>query len=494
MIRPGYRQPARGMPLALLAAVLLALPVGGLVSFQLFPATTASAATSGSIATGIQSASISPTSTTSYGDAITRKRIADLKQVGANAVTLSFAQYMASTTSCGIAAGSNTPTDAALVSATRYARSIGLNVIYQPFVEIRGGTWRAEINPQGSTRSCWWKAFGAFQKHYAGLAQRWHVSLLVIGTEMVKMASQHMNTGNGAHWRAVIAADRKVYHGKLTYSAQRDGYYGEANTASLAFASQLDYFGISAYYPMKVSGIPSIAKYQAQWAYIERTQIRPIYTKFHKPVVFVEVGYRSLDGARKAPADYGLTGPVNLTEQSQLYQAMLGFWNGVSYFKGLSIWQWDATQSPGGAQSTSFTPQGKPAQGVVAQYYGGSVTTTQPPNPPAPPSSPSPVKIWWPTPSAMLSGCHQPFKAELPGSPLSSYRMDWRVDGGSWVPMYDSSVGGSHKEAIVNVVHWEWHGTGPYKVDFRTTDVSSQAVRPLNTVSIYTLGNSQEVC
>ena len=77
----------------------------------------------------------------------------------------------------------------------------------------------------------------------------------------------------------------------------------------------------------------------------------------------------------------------------------------------------------------------------------------------------SSVSVWWPTDGAHVSGV-QPFKAMLSGSDVSQYDMFWQVDGGSWNWMDDNYADHPHKEASVDLSGWNWHGSGPYTVNF----------------------------
>ncbi len=76
-----------------------------------------------------------------------------------------------------------------------------------------------------------------------------------------------------------------------------------------------------------------------------------------------------------------------------------------------------------------------------------------------------PIEVWWPTSGAHLQGV-QPFKAVVTGLDASQYDMLWEVDGGKWNVMDTSSVGYPHKEASVDVTAWNWHGNGPYSINF----------------------------
>ncbi len=75
------------------------------------------------------------------------------------------------------------------------------------------------------------------------------------------------------------------------------------------------------------------------------------------------------------------------------------------------------------------------------------------------------INAWWPTNGAHVSGT-QPFKATVAGLDPSQYEMFWQVDGGTWNWMDNNSTDSMHKEASVDVSGWNWHGSGPYTVNF----------------------------
>ena len=92
------------------------------------------------------------------------------------------------------------------------------------------------------------------------------------------------------------------------------------------------------------------------------------------------------------------------------------------------------------------------------------------------------ISVWWPTTTARLSGM-QPFKAMVPGSSISSYELFWQVDGGQWNWMSDTNTDSPHKEAIVDVSRWTWHGSGPYEVSF--IERQNGTVVTTQTISVY---------
>lgn len=60
----------------------------------------------------------------------------------------------------------------------------------------------------------------------------------------------------------------------------------------------------------------------------------------------------------------------------------------------------------------------------------------------------------------------QPFKALVTNLAVSQYTMHWQVDGGGLVLMPDNAQDYPHKEVSVDLSGWNWHGSGPYSVNF----------------------------
>ena len=60
-------------------------------------------------------------------------------------------------------------------------------------------------------------------------------------------------------WRKIIAAVRKVYHGKITYGGNWDSFQ------EVKFWDALDYIGVLAYFPLTKSVNPSEAEIATAW-------------------------------------------------------------------------------------------------------------------------------------------------------------------------------------------------------------------------------------
>ncbi|MDB5224765.1 MAG: hypothetical protein JWO43_387 [Candidatus Adlerbacteria bacterium] len=104
-------------------------------------------------------------------------------------------------------------------------------------------------------------------------------------------------------------------------------------------------------------------------------------------------------------------------------------------------------------------------------------------------ASDNPTSIWWPT-DGYHAGGPQPLKAVVSGIAIEQYDMFWQVDGGSLNPMSNNYTDAPHKEAIVDMTGWNWHGKGPYVINFVAKQngavVTERSITVYNEVSTET--------
>ncbi len=194
---------------------------------------------------------------------------------------------------------------------------------------------------------------------YAEMAQESGSELFCIGTELEQFLLMRPE-----YWQRLIAKIRKVYSGKLTYAANWDEY------PRVPFWQDLDYIGIDAYFPLSEEKTPSVAQLKAGWQK-HKKNIKSLHGTCSKPVLFTEFGYRSTDQTAWKPwlVDRHEE-PVNLAAQANATQAILEeFWP-EDWFAGGYVWKWfiDHKKS-GGEKDNRFTPQNKPAEGVLREFY-----------------------------------------------------------------------------------------------------------------------------
>jgi hypothetical protein len=229
----------------------------------------------------------------------------------------------------------------------------------------------------------WYSAYEAMLLHYAFLAQTYHVEEITIGTELINMASSYVNTDNTVRWVKMIENLRAQFSGSLSYSANWGSAVWNNEKNSIKFWDKLDSIGVSAYLPLTAGNNYTSSTLKNAWDTWNTNEIKTLYDAYHKPIIFTEVGYRSMDGALARPSQWQTNNSVDLQEQVDGYRALFEYWGQVPYFNGVNIWSWSSDPNAGGSTDSDFTPQHKPAQDLIKQWFTDSViepTPTPTPN------------------------------------------------------------------------------------------------------------------
>jgi len=265
-------------------------------------------------------------------------------------------------------AGWYSESDAGIRTLAQEAATRGMDLILKPHL------WLGHYDSEGQSRNAigfdteaewvrWEAAYTRFLMHYARLAREIDADVLVVGTELARAAHERP-----AFWRALIAKVRTVYDGDLTYAAN---WYDEYET--IPFWDALDYIGVQAYFPISESSAPSTDDLVRGWdTHVEA--LSAVATRAERPVLFTEVGYRSVRTAAAEPwvwPDREQQDPADLDMelQARLYRALFERFESVPWFAGAVFWKWHperAADRPHG-----FTPQDKPAETEMRQGFAG---------------------------------------------------------------------------------------------------------------------------
>lgn len=280
-----------------------------------------------------------------------------------------------------------TPRDEDVVALIQNAHRRGLQVVLKPHVDP-GPQWRGEISPTQS--AAWFATFtNDFLLHYARLAEDNDVELFVIGTEYDSLVRPpHL-----LHWAEVITAVRQIYHGPLTYAATENSLL-HGNLPDW-FWQSLDLIGLTFYHDFSMARTPTLTGTLAEWqASGVVTQLQALHTRYQRPVLLAEVGYRSIDYAgieawrtegpnmlRDAQTGMVLVNPeesiaYNGVGQAVLYEALFQMLGQQPWLAGAFLWQYVpdggcATALRGGAGNTDYSILGKPAALTVQSWFGG---------------------------------------------------------------------------------------------------------------------------
>ena len=290
-----------------------------------------------------------------------RAAIRELKADDGNTLSIVLPLCQASLTSPDIWACPEMPSDASLIRVIRFARSIGLQVMLDVHVDVAGqSVWRAYINP--ANRVAWFTQYGAWLVHYGRIAQAAGASGICIGTEMVDVTDPTVHASNTAMWvHYIIRPLRSVFTGWLTYSAQHG-----IDALRLGIWPYLDRIGVSTYFIL--AGRGSVSNLEADWAWINSRYVSPL-RRYHKPILFTEIGYRNIAGDHLTPWSYAPGGRPDQAEQAKDYEALLRYWGQFNWWGGVLWWDWNADPRQSGPANTDFTPQGKQAENVMRRYF-----------------------------------------------------------------------------------------------------------------------------
>lgn len=241
------------------------------------------------------------------------------------------------------------------------AKENGLSVMLKPQIWIRRGDFTGNLQMKSEED---WKKFEdlylQFILLYAQLAEREKAEIFCIGTELNSFVETRPE-----FWDHLIAEVKKVYKGELTYAENWD------KIGNVHFWEDLNYIGADAYFPLNEGRNPNLEEIRTGWQPVKK-QLKELSKQHKKPVLFTEYGYRNIDFSLKAPWDSSreLTGINNDTQANALAAVYEEVWN-EKWFAGGFLWKWHHNHArSGGAEDNQFTPQNKPAEGVVKEYYG----------------------------------------------------------------------------------------------------------------------------
>jgi hypothetical protein len=311
-----------------------------------------------------------------YADPESKLALNDLSRTGANFVAIIPTQFTRTQRDKAIFRTEATESDEHVLEAIADSRANGLAVMLKPHVDSRDGKPREYYAP--ADVAGWFESYRAFLVHYARMAADRRVELFCIGCELDNLAGpQHR-----ASWLSVIAAVRQAYDGPIVYAATWNG------AKDVSFWDAVDYIGIDAYNPLSTAYDPSVDELAAGWRSVPENAwvaaksdeqpplvfYRELADRYEKPVVFTEIGYKSVAGAAARPGDWKWTGAVDAALQARAYEAFFEVWNHeASWMKGAFLWHWTTRRltEHSDASLRDYTPQNKPAEAVIARWYGG---------------------------------------------------------------------------------------------------------------------------
>jgi hypothetical protein len=212
----------------------------------------------------------------------------------------------------------------------------------------RGGKWHGDIRMTSEADwDAWFEDYGQYVLYNAEITEAAGAEALSLGVEYVGTIDQDRR------WRDLISKVRKVFHGKLTYSANFDEY------PKIRWWDALDCIGINAYFPLSERPNASDAELRSGWkrVYAEMT---PIVRRFGKPVCFTELGYSASSTAGKAPYAQEVI-ELSPDYQARLYRVAMEEASKREFVHGVFVWKWFSADSNRPVERQDpFSVQGRP--------------------------------------------------------------------------------------------------------------------------------------
>jgi len=295
--------------------------------------------------------------------------------IGANAVSLMPFAFQRSPDRPEIAFlnhGPGSETDVGLIHATRLARARGFHVLYKPHLWVSHGGWPGDVEMKTEEDwARWWQGYRRYILHHAFLARWAGADLFSVGCELSKTVKRE------AEWRDLIAAVRLLYPGVVTYSGN---WYGDLE--GVHFWDALDVIGIDSYYPLSASPQATRAELDRGGQEVAK-RFAAASRRLGKRVLLTEVGFAAHRGAWLAPNTEG--GEPSEDDQARAYQALFAALGRPKWLAGTFVWK--AFSAPGseGRGEADFRFQGRRAERVIREYYGGP-SSPRPSSPSLPPA------------------------------------------------------------------------------------------------------------
>ncbi|MEO0074298.1 MAG: hypothetical protein ABIK43_06570, partial [candidate division WOR-3 bacterium] len=261
----------------------------------------------------------------------------------------------------------SSPSDSEIRHAVRLAHQFGLRVFLKPEVRCSSQVWIGRHHPKSLS---WFDSYRTFITRYARLAQEETCELFSIGYALDSAADEPEEV---TQWLGIIDTVRKLYTGRLTYAADWRTY------RQIGFWDAVDYIGINAYFPLEddtQSVSESVTFYSRIWEQRWIPQIQAFLDSLgtaRLPVVFTEIGYRSIRGCAGMPWDDTSAGAFDGWEQRCCYVAALHSLLGKPWFAGWFWREWLTSNSRTiSAQGYDF--RSKPAQEVLRRWNSSIAT------------------------------------------------------------------------------------------------------------------------
>lgn len=299
-----------------------------------------------------------------YGSKLAQRSLEKLSELGTNAIAVvpyGFQRNPNQPAFIGVDHGAGGENDESVIYAHAQAQSLGMYTLLKPQLWV-SGSWPGDVDMK--SEADWAKFFDYYQRwirHYALMAEMRKFDAFCIGVEFSKATLSHPEA-----WREMIRKARGIYSGPITYAAN----WGE-EFEKLSFWDELDFIGLNCYYPLSKGDTPTKNELKKNFTGI-LTKAEKVSKKYNKPLVFTEVGFRSVADTWKNPHAEADGRPYDPECQRVCYEVLFEGIKDKKWINGLFIWKWPSYLNYQDRNPVSFTPSGKPAEEVVQRWFTAS--------------------------------------------------------------------------------------------------------------------------
>ena len=289
----------------------------------------------------------------------------NITAIGADWIALIVTKFQDDLDTTTIYPTTETATDAELIHAINMAHEVGLKVMFKPHLDPLVTTathWRGMIG-QDFTEADWHMWFNNyldFITHYAAIAEANDVEQFCVGVELSTSATQRESD-----WRSIITAVRAIYHGPITYAALNSN-----EVIDIAWWDAVDYIGVDIYNGLGSDTDPTVDELKIAWQpHVDK--LANLSASWNKSILITEIGYMSQDGTIQHPWNWLIEdGIVDLQEQVIGYQAAFEVLYHQPWLAGIYWWDYGTDPFEGGPCDQRYTPNDKPAEDILRQWYG----------------------------------------------------------------------------------------------------------------------------
>jgi len=284
-----------------------------------------------------------------------------LKQLGNNAVAIVPYSYMRSASTPSylpIMEDAGSENDESIIHSAYQAKRLGMTTLLKPQIWL-GRSWPGDVEMKSEED---WNLFFDYYyrwiRHYALIAEIHQMDILCIGVEFAKATIQR-----DEDWKKIIRKIRGLYCGRLTYAANWGAEFEQSK-----LWSELDYIGINCYYPLSKKDKADKTELKRNFENVIQ-KIEKIQQRYQKPVLFTEIGFRSVEAPWQNPHAHADGRAYAPEHQSLCYEVIFEGIKDKPWCEGIFWWKWPSYLEYQGNRNDSFTPNRKAAEKVVEKWF-----------------------------------------------------------------------------------------------------------------------------